>query len=65
VRSGSASAGPSLEEYGKREALEILDVSELVAAQRQNVEGSARDLVTPLERIYLPQDASIRSRIGV
>lgn len=58
--------GSVLEAYGKREAIEILDVSEFVAEQRTHV-GSWRtaDLSTPMEEVYLPCDSQVAERIGL
>lgn len=57
--------GRALAAYGKEEIIEIADISEFVAAQRANSTGGARDLVMPVERIYVPQDALVGSRIGL
>lgn len=57
--------GRALAAYGKREIVEIADISEFVATQRGNIAGDARDLVTPIERVYVPQDATLRSRIAL
>lgn len=40
-------------------------MSELVAVQRENVAGGARELVTPVERVYVPADPVARARIGL
>lgn len=56
--------GPTLEAYGKREALKILDVSALVAEQRANV-GDAARLRTPVERVYVPADPLLAERLGL
>lgn len=57
--------GRTLAAYGKNEIIEIADISEFVATQRGNTVGAARNLVMPVERIYVPHDAVIRSRIGL
>jgi hypothetical protein len=45
--------GPSLEAYGNREILQIIDMSAFVAEQRPNVhEWKNGKLITPIERVY-------------
>lgn len=47
--------GKILESYGKKEIVEIVDMSEFVAVQRANLSGGRiEELATPLERPYLP-----------
>jgi hypothetical protein len=53
--------GAVLEAYGKREIVQIIDMSAFVAQQRAN----ARDwkngtLVTPIEHVYIPAGLSVR-----
>jgi hypothetical protein len=58
--------GEVLREYGKRQLLEVIDVSDFAAEQRVNVETWADDrLVMPLERVYAPSDPGIAKRIGL
>lgn len=53
--------GKSLRDYGKKEIIEIFDLSEFVAEQRENVASDKRiSLLTPLEQVYLPADPAIR-----
>ena len=57
--------GDMLEAYGKREIVEIIDISEFVAAQRSNVNRERiGELMTPLERTYQPAE-SIAAKIGL
>ncbi|UUO07002.1 DUF4291 domain-containing protein [Blastopirellula sp. J2-11] len=57
--------GSTLEDYGKEEIVEIMDMSEFVVAQRENAIGERiEELITPLERPYLPSKR-ISSRIGI
>jgi hypothetical protein len=44
---------------------EIIDVSEFVAEQRENIGGGASHLLTPVERVYLPRDRSLQARLGL
>ena len=58
--------GEALEAFGKRELLEVIDLSEVVAEQRPHASGGGfSGLVTPLERAYLPSDPEVRARVGL
>lgn len=57
--------GATLRAYGRKEALEIVDVSEFVAEQRANARGGATQLLTPVERVYVPADPIVSARIGI
>ena len=47
--------GALLEAYGKREILQIIDLSALVAEQRAHIhEWKTGKLMTPTEHVYLP-----------
>lgn len=49
--------GAALEGYGKREIVQIIDLSAFVAEQRANMQGwKTGNLITPRERVYLPAD---------
>lgn len=49
--------GAALEAYGKREIVQIIDMSAFVAEQRSNVhEWKCGKLVTPVENVYVPAD---------
>jgi hypothetical protein len=55
--------GAALEAYGKREIVQIIDMSAFVAEQRANVHGwRTGKLVTPSERVYLPSDPKWQRR---
>lgn len=57
--------GATLEAYGKREIVEIVDVSDFVAAQGEHViHDRLHELVTPLERPYRPDEA-IAAKVGL
>jgi hypothetical protein len=56
--------GEVLEAFGQRELVEVLDVSEFVAEQRQRLSsGGASALVTPRERVYRPADPAVAVRL--
>jgi hypothetical protein len=55
----------ALEAYGKRELVEIVDMSEFVAAQRPNaLRMRLEELMTPVERPYRPAE-HIAARLGL
>jgi hypothetical protein len=57
--------GEMLAAYGKREIVEVVDMSEFVAIQRDNaVRARIEELVTPLERPYRPND-TIAAKLGL
>lgn len=57
--------GSVLESYGKREIVEIIDLSEFVAGQRSHREGTAIEhLMMPREQVYRPAEA-IAARLGL
>jgi hypothetical protein len=54
----------ALEAYGKREIVQIIDMSSFVAEQRQNVqEWQNGTLTTPVEHVYIPADPIV-AKIG-
>jgi len=58
--------GEALEAYGKCEAIEIIDVSDFVAEQRTNMSGwQTGTLMTPVERVYVPDDQRIAQQMGL
>ncbi|OWK40409.1 DUF4291 domain-containing protein [Fimbriiglobus ruber] len=58
--------GEVLEAFGQRELVEVIDLSEFVAAQREQLaaDGVAA-LVTPRERVYRPADPAVALRLGL
>lgn len=58
--------GEMLERFGRRELLEVIDLSAFVAEQRSRLSsGSVSALVTPRERVYLPADEAVVARLGL
>jgi hypothetical protein len=56
--------GAVLSELGRREVVDLIDVSGLVARQRGHVLGKRLDaLEMPVERVYLPEDEGLRRRL--
>jgi len=58
--------GAALDAYGRREVVEILDMSGFVATQRENcTHERLKDLILPFERPYRPMREDIAHRIGL
>ena len=56
--------GEVLEAFGRRELVEVIDLSAFVAEQRGMLSSAAVSaLVTPRERVYLPTDSAIAARL--
>jgi Domain of unknown function (DUF4291) len=56
--------GDVLDAFGKRELVEIIDLSDFVAEQRSVLSSSGvSGLVTPRERVYIPADPAIATRL--
>jgi hypothetical protein len=56
--------GEVLEAFGKRELVEVLDLSAFVAEQRERLSSSGVSaLITPRERVYRPADPDIAARL--
>lgn len=56
--------GEVLEAFGRRELVEVIDLSEFVAEQRANrASGGVTALRTPRERVYRPADTAIALRL--
>ncbi len=56
--------GDVLAKFAREWILEICDISEFVALQRNNI-GRNDALLTPLERVYKPESPSTVSRLGL
>jgi len=58
--------GKALEEFGKERLLSIEDITEFVLAQVEHVNAKdLNQLLVPVERIYIPSDASVINSIGL
>jgi hypothetical protein len=56
--------GPLLGDFGKREIVEVIDMTEFVAEQRELLSRvGVGELCTPAERVYVPDDAAIARRL--
>lgn len=58
--------GAVLRDYGKREIVEVIDMTAFVNGERERASGSQRaHLVIPIERPYLPSDKEVAERLGL
>lgn len=57
--------GSTLEAFGKRELLDVIDMSEFIAAQRKVLEGSLDRLIMPIEHVYRPASKAVAENIGL
>lgn len=58
--------GQALEAFGKREAVEIIDVSGFVSEQRAEIANwKSGTLFTPTERVYRPDDSQSAENVGL
>jgi hypothetical protein len=55
--------GAVLEDFGKRELLEVIDMTAFVAEQRENLSRGIGELRTPMERVYVPGEKAIAKRV--
>jgi hypothetical protein len=56
--------GEVLEAFGRRELVEVTDVSGFVAEQRERLSSAGvSGLVTPRERVYRPADPIVSARL--
>ncbi|MEN8221429.1 MAG: DUF4291 domain-containing protein [Pseudomonadota bacterium] len=55
-----------LESYGKKEAIEIINMSDFVAEQRENKKDLSFDkLLIPRERVYIPDNMETCRKLGL
>ncbi len=58
--------GARLEEFGRREILEVVDISTFVEEQRENTTRQRLShLIVPVEQLYIPHDPAVRARLGL
>lgn len=58
--------GKTLESYGKNEGVEIIDMSDFVAQQRQFIsEWRSGRLLTPTESVYVPSNKVTSNNVGL
>jgi hypothetical protein len=58
--------GDTLEVFGQRELVEVIDLTDFVTEQRSHLAASGiADLQTPRERVYIPGDAAVAAGVGL
>lgn len=58
--------GEVLQAFGRREPVEVIDLSAFVAEQRKRLSsGGVSTLLTPHERVYHPADPEVAARLGL
>ncbi|VTT98075.1 Uncharacterized protein OS=Planctomyces limnophilus (strain ATCC 43296 / DSM 3776 / IFAM 1008 / 290) GN=Plim_1570 PE=4 SV=1: DUF4291 [Gemmataceae bacterium] len=58
--------GGVLEAFGRRELVEVIDLSDFVAEQRERLKSAGvRAIETPRERVYRPADPATATRLGL
>lgn len=58
--------GPVLDAFGRRELLEVIDLTAFVAEQRERLQsGGVSAILTPHERVYRPADPTVAERLGL
>ncbi|MGC4016942.1 MAG: DUF4291 domain-containing protein [Luteolibacter sp.] len=57
--------GKTLHHYGKEAILSIEDITPFVVAQRHHADGDFSQLITPEERIYIPDDELAAIAVGI
>jgi hypothetical protein len=58
--------GEVLEAFSKREILEVIDMTQFVAEQRQHAAAFGfPGLLTPVDMLYVPSDPAVKKRLGL
>ena len=58
--------GRALDDYGTRAMVEVIDMTDFVASQREHAPAwQEGKLLTPEERVYVPTDAAAARRVGI
>jgi len=58
--------GAALDAYGRKEVLEIIDMSSFIAQQRAALAaGGIGAIATPVEAVYRPEDTVIANRLSL
>jgi hypothetical protein len=57
--------GDALAQFGKRELLEVINLTSVVAEQRRSLATEAASLQIPKERVYWPGDEKAAANIGL
>jgi len=54
-----------LRRFARDEIVKIEDVTNLVKEQYNNVKGDYRELITPIEKNYIPKSANALMNVGL
>lgn len=58
--------GEALKSFGRQELIAVQDISDFVAEQRKRLgTGGISAISTPVERVYLPSDRTLATRLGL
>lgn len=57
--------GRTLEAFGKQEILDVIDMSDFIAAQRQVLERGLDRLMIPVEQVYRPASKAVAENVGL
>jgi hypothetical protein len=57
--------GDALRRYGEQELISIDDITAFVVEQRAHLGDCFRQLITPQERVYVPQDRAAIDAVGI
>ena len=56
--------GHALRRYGEQELISVEDITDFVLEQRSNLDGTYKSLITPEERVYVPEPNAARA-VGI
>jgi Domain of unknown function (DUF4291) len=57
--------GDALRRYGEKELISVDDITAFVVEQRDHLGDCFRQLITPEERVYIPQDQAAIDAVGI
>ena len=57
--------GEALRRYGELELISVEDITAFVVEQRSRLGDCFRQLITPKERVYVPQDQAAIDAVGI
>ncbi|HEU0251757.1 MAG TPA: hypothetical protein VFR12_01915 [Pyrinomonadaceae bacterium] len=53
--------GHALRRYGEQELISVEDITDFVLEQLSNLDGTYKSLITPEERVYVPEPNAARA----
>jgi hypothetical protein len=57
--------GDALRRYGEKDLISVEDITAFVVEQREHLGDDFRKLITPAERVYIPQDQEAIDAVGI